>query len=82
LINFKLDILSEKNNEYNEIIKLKNNPIEIYNLKNKIQNLKQENKSIKENLISKYENGIIVRNNLNYDCEFNFKSYTQYPRKK
>lgn len=79
------------NNNYYELIKIKNNSKELENLKNKIRLLKQENLKIKKKLISKYENDLINTDNFTID---NFKnehsdikpkitrSYSQLPRKK
>jgi hypothetical protein len=84
-------VLSEKNNNYYELIKIKNNPKELENLKNKIALLKQENNKIKKKLISKYENDFINTQNFtleNFKNEYsdikllNTSSYSQSPRKK
>jgi hypothetical protein len=84
-------VLSEKNNNYQELIKIKNNSKELEHLKNKIKLLKQENNKIKKKLISKYENDAI--NTFNFTLEnfkneysdvksINARSHTQSPRKK
>jgi len=84
-------VLSEKNNNYYELIKIKNNPKELENLKNKIALLKQENNKIKKKLMSKYENDFINTQNFtieNFKNEYsdikllNTSSYSQSPRKK
>lgn len=84
-------MLSEKNNNYYELIKIKNNPKELENLKNKIALLKQENNKIKKKLMSKYENDFINTQNFtieNFKNEYsdikllNTSSYSQSPRKK
>lgn len=84
-------MLSEKNNNYQELMKIKNNAKELEHLKNKIKLLRQENNNIKKKLISKYENDAI--NTFNFTLEnfkneysdvrsINTRSYTETPRKK
>lgn len=87
-LNHKLDILSEKNNDYNEILKLKENSKEFLNIKNKIKNLKQENNILKYKIITRYQNEIIkkkdflLEDNKNKDLKLNGKSLSQILRRK
>jgi len=84
-------VLSEKNNNYQELIKIKNNSKELENLKNKIKLLKQENNKIKKKLVIRYENEAIntfyftlenFKNEFSDVNSMNTRSYSQSPRKK
>lgn len=84
-----MDILSEKNNDFNELIKIKEKPSELEKLKKKIKYFKKENNKIKKKLIFQYENEIIKRINFIKDSDDNFncvktkaKSMSQNIRKK
>lgn len=63
-IYYQLDILSEKNNNFHELIKLKNNPNELEKLKNRAKLLKQENNRMKKKLFNKYESDLISNKKL------------------
>ena len=45
-----MDILSEKNNDFNELIKIKEKPSELEKLKKKIKYFKKENNKIKKKI--------------------------------
>ena len=84
-----MDILSEKNNDFNELIKIKEKPSELEKLKKKKKYFKKENNKIKKKLIFQYENEIIKRINFIKDSDDNFncvktkaKSMSQNIRKK